>query len=142
MTVANILKSKGSKTYTASPESSLHEVARILSTHNIGTVLIMAGPSHLSGIVSERDLVRAFCEYGPDAVNMQARDVMTTNLFTCHPVDTLNEVMATMTENRIRHLPVMVDDKLEGIVSIGDVVKHRITEVEFEAAEMKRYISG
>jgi CBS domain-containing protein len=96
----------------------------------------------LKGIVSERDVVRAVARTGAGVLEAPVDEVMTRKVVVCTPDDTNHAIMELMTDNRIRHLPVVVDDKLVGLISIGDVVKQRIAEVEFEAAAMKRYIAG
>jgi CBS domain-containing protein len=142
MTVATILKEKGSNVVTAKAGASLAELARILSEHRIGALVVTGEADELVGIVSERDIVRAVAREGPDVLGRPAGDVMTRQLIVCGPDDSIYELMNLMTNNRIRHLPVVEDGKLKGIISIGDVVKSRIAEVEFEASEMKRYIAG
>jgi CBS domain-containing protein len=105
-------------------------------------VPVIDGKKRLRGIVSERDVVRAVARSGASALEGAVDTVMTKKVVVCRPEDSIYEIMSVMTDNRIRHLPVVVDDKLVGLVSIGDVVKQRIAEVEFEASEMKRYIAG
>ncbi len=142
MSVAHILQSKGSNVITARPEVPLTDVAKILSENRIGAVLVMKADGALAGIISERDVVRALAQHGTGLDKFSVSDFMTKELITCSPDATLDQIMSLMTEGRVRHLPVLKDGKLSGMISIGDVVKRRIAEVEFEAEEMKRYISG
>jgi CBS domain-containing protein len=142
MSVASILKEKGTEVATAPAEMTIAEVASLLSERRIGAVVITGPDGAIDGIVSERDIVSGVARYGPEVLSGPASTVMTRDVHTCKPSDSIYELMNVMTEQRIRHLPVVVDGKLQGIVSIGDVVKQRIAEIEFEASEMKRYIAG
>ena len=142
MTVATILKEKGSDVVTAPAGMTVGEIAGLLNQHRIGAVVITGPGDSIEGIVSERDIVSAVARTGPGALSRPTGEIMTRDLHFCQPSDSIYEIMNVMTEHRIRHLPVVVDGRLEGIVSIGDVVKQRIAEVEFEASEMKRYIGG
>lgn len=142
MTVASILKEKGGEVVTAPATATLAEIAAMLDRHRIGAVLVADPKGAIEGIVSERDIVSAVARFGPQALDRPAGAIMTRDVHVCDPADGIYEIMNVMTEHRIRHLPVMVDGRLQGIISIGDVVKQRIAEVEFEANEMKRYIGG
>lgn len=142
MTVASILKEKGGEVVTAPADASLADIAGQLDQRRIGAVVITGPLGTIEGILSERDIVSAVARSGPEVLSRPAGDVMTRHVHTCDPGDSIYEIMNVMTEHRIRHLPVVVDGKLEGIISIGDVVKQRIAEVEFEADELKRYIGG
>ena len=142
MTVASILKEKGAGVVTAPAGMTLAEIARLLNERRIGTVVITGPDETIEGIVSERDIVSAIARGGPQVLNRPAGEVMTRDVHTCAPGDSIYELMNVMTDHRIRHLPVVENGQLRGIVSIGDVVKQRIAEVEFEADEMKRYIGG
>jgi len=142
MTVAIILKNKGSDVVSVRPGTSVADIARLLAEHRIGAVPVVDAKGGLEGIVSERDLVRAIARSGQSVLERPVEDVMTRKVLVCKPADAIYDIMALMTENRIRHLPVVVSGKLEGVISIGDVVKFRIAEAEFEAEEMKRYIAG
>ena len=141
MTVAKILNQKGTAVVTARPSDTDHEVGRLLTSRKVGAVVIIEGEL-IAGIVSERDIVRAIAEGGETALKRGVSEIMTRKLEFCSPADTVLDLMNQMTDRRIRHLPVVVDGKLSGIVSIGDVVKERIAEAEYEAAEMKRYIAA
>ena len=142
MTVSTILKNKGADVVSAPPGTPLVDIVRLLAEHCIGAVPVVDAKRRLHGIVSERDVVRAIARSGPAALDAAVDTVMTKKVVVCRPEDSIYELMNVMTDNRIRHLPVVVDDKLAGLISIGDVVKQRIAEVEFEANEMKRYIAG
>ena len=142
MIVADILKAKGIEVATAPAETTLADIAGMLHQRRIGAVVITGSGGAVEGIVSERDIVSAVARSGPEVLNAPVGGVMTRAVHTCDPADSIYEIMNVMTDQRIRHLPVVVDGKLKGIVSIGDVVKQRIAEIEFEASEMKRYIGG
>lgn len=142
MSVASILKVKGGEVVTASAEASVGEIAGLLCQHRIGAVLITGPGGAIEGIVSERDIVAGLAKSGAEVLGLAAGKIMTRDVHVCEPDDSIYEIMNVMTEQRIRHLPVVAEGKLSGIVSIGDVVKQRIAEVEYEAEEMKRYISS
>jgi CBS domain-containing protein len=142
MTAAKILRDKGSGVVTVGAEASLAEAARTLSEHRIGALVVVAATGEPIGIVSERDIVRAIAREGQEALARPASEIMTRELIVCGPDDSIYGMMNLMTNHRVRHLPVVVDGRLQGIISIGDVVKWRIAEIEFEASEMKRYIAG
>ncbi len=142
MTVAHILQAKGSDVISVSPQAAILEVADVLAQNRIGAVLVMEDDGTLDGILSERDIVRALALKGSELAGAKASDFMTRELITCAPDATVDQIMSLMTEGRVRHLPVLEKGKLCGMISIGDVVKRRIAEVEFEAEEMKRYIAG
>jgi CBS domain-containing protein len=140
MSVAWIINEKGRDVVTVAPEVSLAEVAAILSEKRIGAVLVTEKGA-IRGIVSERDIVRALAKHGAEALRKLAVECMTARVITCRPEDTINDVMQKMTSGRFRHLPVVENGKLAGIVSIGDVVKWRIEEVVREADQIREYIA-
>jgi CBS domain-containing protein len=140
MNVAAILKGKGRTVATATPEASLVEVARRLAAKNIGAMVITGPSGRVVGIVSERDIIRAVAEKGAACLEAPVATMMTRSVVTCQEGDTLEQLMATMTAGRFRHLPVVENGQLVGIVSIGDIVKHHIAEVEMEASALKGYI--
>lgn len=141
MNVAAILKQKGRTVTTARPTMTLMEVANKLAAKRIGAIVIVGARGELVGILSERDIIRALSVVGPDCLTQPVSQSMTKQLVTCQETDTLDELMASMTARRFRHLPVMADDALVGIISIGDVVKHHVAEVEMEATAMREYIT-
>ena len=141
MNVAAILKQKGRAVTTAGPNSTLMEVAGRLAAKRIGAIVIVAARGEVCGIVSERDIIRALAAHGPGCVSQPVSQVMTKQVVTCQEADTLDELMAMMTARRFRHLPVVADNALVGIISIGDVVKHHVAEVEMEATAMREYIT-
>jgi CBS domain-containing protein len=140
MTVARIINDKGRNVVTTSGDVSLADVVAMLADKRIGAVVVVEGPE-LRGIISERDVVRALARYGADALGKTAVEFMTAKVVTCRPEDTVHAVMQKMTSGRFRHLPVIEGGRLVGIVSIGDVVKRRIEDVEKEADQIREYIA-
>jgi CBS domain-containing protein len=141
MHVAEILKVKGRAVETVPATATIGEVVRRLAARRIGAVVVTSTGHDVAGIVSERDVVRVLADVGPDVLGRPVVDVMTRNVVTCSEADTIDELMARMTTGRFRHLPVVKDGRLAGIVSIGDVVKHRVAEIELEASAMRDYIA-
>lgn len=141
MNVAGILKVKGSDVITVLPSDSIAAVAAILDQRRIGAVLVVDKSGKLQGLLSERDIVRALAQDGGACLDLRVQDLMTKDLVTISPTDSIDRVMTLMTENRIRHLPVLEGGRLAGFISIGDVVKSRIDEVEREAAALRDYIT-
>ncbi|QPC41283.1 CBS domain-containing protein [Kaustia mangrovi] len=142
MTVSAILKSKGRDVATAAPETTLLDIANSLTSRRIGAIVIAEPEGQVVGIISERDIVRAVAEHGPSTLGEAVSEFMTSPVLACGEDDSVAELMGVMTEHRIRHLPVLADGRLVGIVSIGDVVKARIAEAELEAEAMKQYITS
>jgi len=141
MTVKAILESKGHDVFTLGPNEKLSEAIRMLAEHRIGALVITNGDRKIVGILSERDIVRVVAKEGAAALDIAVRSAMTPKVKICNESHTVNEVMEIMTRGRFRHLPVEKGGQLDGIVSIGDVVKRRIEDVEREAEEMKAYIA-
>jgi len=141
MTVAALLNNKPARTITLPSSSTLADICNTLAKNRIGTVLIV-DDGKLCGIVSERDVVRILAASGEKALSSTAGECMTKKLVTCTRSDTVSFLMERMTTGRFRHVPVVENDKLLGIVSIGDVVKYRIAEVEREAQEIRDYIAA
>ena len=142
MAVAHILKQKGSAVITVNPGESVQSIVDMLARHRIGAVVVVDPSGGIAGIVSERDVVRAMAGNAAAVTAKSAADIMTSKVRTCSPGDTEAELVVLMTENRIRHLPVVVDGKLAGMISIGDVVKHRMEMMERETEDMKTYIAS
>jgi CBS domain-containing protein len=142
MSVAHILKQKGRDVVTAAPADTVKAVTETLARLKIGAVVILTGQGRVEGIVSERDIVRVIAEKGPDALAHTVGDIMTRNVKFCSEDDSEAELMSLMTQHRIRHLPVVTNGRLAGMISIGDVVKFRIEAIERDAADMKAYIAG
>ena len=140
MFVSDILSQKGGSVFTVTPGTSVAQVSQQLSVRRIGSVLVLDGEGGVVGIVSERDLVRALASHGANALELEARQVMTRDVVTCDPDDSIDQVMETMTSGRFRHLPVVRRGELLGLVSIGDVVKARIEEATHETEALKAYI--
>lgn len=141
MTVASILNEKGREVTTEQPATSLREICAILCTRGIGAIVITDDNDRIVGIISERDVVRAVSKDGVEALDKPVSAYMTKNVETCDGQETVNSVMARMTGGRFRHVPVVQGGKLAGLVSIGDVVKHRIAQIEREAEDMRNYIA-
>jgi len=140
MNVAAILKTKGRSVATVRPDTLLDEVTKKLAGRRIGAVVVLGAGGRVDGILSERDIIRALADHGAAALEMPVAAIMTRDVITCAETDTIDQVMSTMTAGRFRHLPVVSDDALVGIVSIGDVVKNHIAEVEMEASALKTYL--
>ena len=142
MNVANLLATKGRDVATINQERSVHDAVAMLKERGIGALVVVGGTGPLTGIVSERDVVRAFAREGADALDLRVAALMSTSVTTCEESTTVNELMTTMTEKRIRHVPVVQGGLLVGIVSIGDVVKARVTELENEKRDLLEYVSA
>jgi CBS domain-containing protein len=142
MTVAAILAEKGREVVTANPTDTVADAAELLAERRIGAAIITDRAGRLLGIVSERDIVAALAEHGADALYRDLRSIMTAKVVTCSEHDTINVVMSRMTRGRFRHLPVIEDGRMVGVISIGDVVKRRIEDVEREAEQMRHYIAA
>jgi len=142
MTIAAILKHKGNAVITIEPTATVPEIARKLAEHRIGAVLVMDKADQVLGIVSERDIVRSVATNGARTLEMTAGQLMTRAVHLAHPDMTVEEAMRKMTIGRIRHLPVMHDNAIAGMVSIGDVVKSRIMQADTEVDSLRAYIGG
>ena len=142
MTVRIILEEKGRDVTTVGRATTLMEAARVLTQQKIGAVVVVDPDRQILGILSERDIVRAIAERGRDVMDQDVASVMTRKVVQCREESSINEVMEIMTNGRFRHLPVAVDGRLAGIISIGDVVRRRIQDVEREAEDMKAYIAS
>lgn len=142
MKVRDILAHKGSAVVTVRPDTTVTTAVHRLMLERIGALVVSDDGVRLLGIVSERDIVRVVAERGADALapDVTVEEVMTRNVLTCGLDDTVKDLMTTMTQRRIRHLPVVENGRLAGMVSIGDVVKNRLEEVELEANVLREYI--
>jgi CBS domain-containing protein len=140
MTVSTLLATKGRDVATSQPHRTLHEIARLLAEKRIGAVVITGADGTIKGIISERDIVRAIASAGAPALEDPASHHMTTKVVTCSPQDLISDVMEEMTKGRFRHMPVVENGRLSGIVSIGDVVKSRIAETVAESQSLRDYI--
>jgi CBS domain-containing protein len=141
MIVNRILSLKGRNVVSIEPNRTLGEAARLLSERRIGALLVVDGSKPVSGIVSERDIVRAVASEGAGALERPISDFMTRQVFTCTGDTAINEVMELMTQQKFRHIPVVEGGSLVGIISIGDVVKLRLEEIEAETQAIKEYIA-
>jgi len=140
MQVSVLLQTKGTDVVTVPPDATIAEVAVVLAERRIGAVVVTDDGRTIDGVLSERDIVRAFARPG-ELREATAASLMTAEVVTCEPDTTVDELMATMTDRRIRHVPVLVDGSLAGLVSIGDVVKHHIATLEHERQAMHDYIA-
>ncbi|MBU0723992.1 MAG: CBS domain-containing protein [Alphaproteobacteria bacterium] len=141
MLVSDILNAKGNDVVTAAPHTLISEAAKILAENRIGSVLVMNG-AQLAGILSERDIVRVLAAEGAACLDGPVSRIMTAKVVTCRPDQTISDVMQMMTNGRFRHVPVMAEGKLAGMISIGDVVKWRLEEAQEEVRQMAAYVTG
>jgi CBS domain-containing protein len=140
--IATLLSAKGAAVATIAPDATVGSAVAELRSHGIGALVVSRDGEHIDGIVSERDVVRALFDRHGSLLEEPVRSIMTTAVFTCSPDDEIESLMTAMTERRIRHVPVTSDGVLVGIVSIGDVVKHRIGELEKDRKELVEYITA
>src|SRR5262245_18910228 len=141
MNVTSILKAKGRAVSTARPDASLLDIVQKLGAKKIGAIVVVGDNGHVAGIISERDVIRAVSEHGTAALNISVSEVMTKSVVSCQESSAIDELMEMMTKGRFRHLPVIEDGALVGIISIGDVVKHHLAEVEMEVSAMRNYLT-
>ena len=142
MRISDVLRGKGTQVVTVTPDTTVRRLLAVLSEHRIGAVVVSHDGTTVDGIASERDIVRAFGERGAAVLSEMVTAICTTEVHTVTPATSLEDVMRMMTERRVRHAPVVVDGGLRGIVSIGDVVKNRIDELETERTHLTNYITG
>jgi CBS domain-containing protein len=140
MRIADVLRNKGASVATITPETSVSGLLTELAVQNIGAMVVVS-PDGVVGIVSERDVVRKLHESGADLLKRPVSEIMTSFVATCSPTDSVDSLSALMTKNRVRHVPVMDNGRLAGIVSIGDVVKTRMEELEAEHEQLHAYIT-
>ena len=142
MRIADVLRIKGAQVVTVTSNATVRDLLDVLAEHHIGAVVVSESGSTVEGIVSERDIVRALAERGPAVISEPVTAIFTSDVLTVGSDTQLEEVMRIMTERRVRHLPVVTDGTLSGLVSIGDVVKNRIDELERDRSALTNYISG
>jgi CBS domain-containing protein len=140
MRIADVLRNKGAEVATISPDTTVTELLAGMAQRNIGAMVVM-GPDGLLGIVSERDVVRRLNERGAELLKMPVSEIMTSVVVTCAPGDAIDTLSVLMTQNRVRHVPVIANGQLAGIVSIGDVVKTRMDEMQAEREQLQTYIT-
>jgi CBS domain-containing protein len=138
--VKNILHGKRENVVTIEPTADLAAAVKLLAERRIGAVVILGADHRIVGILSERDIVRAIAEYGPTALHQPVGQIMTRDVKTCSETDSIESLMGRMTAGKFRHMPVVEQGQLVGIISIGDVVKNRVDEIEGEAAALRDYI--
>ena len=140
MRISDVLRAKGNQVVTIKPEVTVRELVAMLAEFNIGAVVVASDTSHLLGIVSERDVVRKLRDFDePQSITVE--QIMTTDVRVCAPDDSFGSLMAVMTEHRVRHVPVLDGETLIGVLSIGDAVKHRMDQLEFERDQLNNYVS-
>ena len=141
MRIADLLRKKGSAVATVTPDTTVTTLLAGLAEHNVGAMVVVAPDGSIAGIVSERDVVRRLHEHGPALLDGPVSEIMTTLVASCTPDDSVDQLSVLMTERRIRHVPVRADGRLAGIVSIGDVVKNRMEQLEQSQEQLQAYIS-
>lgn len=142
MRIQDVLRNKGEQVFTIRPEATVIELLSALAGHNVGALVVSVDGTTVSGIVSERDVVRRLHSDGTMVLSALVSEIMTATVTTCTEQDTVEELMRLMTDHRIRHVPVLRDRELVGLISIGDAVKHRISELEYERSNLIGYIAG
>jgi CBS domain-containing protein len=142
MRISDVLRVKGTQVVTVTPDTTVRRLLAVLAEHRIGAVVVSHDGTTVDGIASERDIVRAFGERGGAVMSELVTAICTAEVHTVTPATSLEDVMRMMTERRVRHAPVVVEGGLLGIVSIGDVVKNRIDELETERTHLTDYITG
>ena len=142
MIVSHILKSKGGEVYTVSKETTIIEVSCLLAAKRIGAIVIISKSRSVEGILSERDIVRGLSTFGAKVLDMPVKDLMTKSVITHGLESQIDEVRREMTSSRIRHVPILDDGKLVGLISIGDVVKNRVEELQAEGDMLREYIAS
>ncbi len=142
MIVSQVLKAKGDLVFTATPSETLGAVAAMLYARRVGAVVVVNGERDVVGIVSERDIVRIVAERGAEGLVLSVSDGMSRDVIFAEPGERIDLILERMTDRRIRHLPVVSDGRLAGIISIGDLVKAKIAETEAEAEGLRAYIAA
>jgi CBS domain-containing protein len=142
MRIQDVLRSKGDQVFTIEPDATVRRLVDALAEHNVGALVVSADGSTVEGIVSERDVVRRLHQDGTSVLDGPVSTIMTRTVTTCTEQDGVEDLMVLMTEHRIRHVPVLRDGALVGVISIGDIVKNRIGELEHERSNLIGYIAG
>ena len=142
MKISELLNKKSDEILRISLSSNIEDATKSMTQHNVGALFVEDGPNNIVGIISERDIVIGIAKRGANLQQCTVSELMTADLISCSPDNTVNEAMGMMTNRRVRHLPVFEDSKLVGLVSIGDLVKYRIMEVQAEADAMRAYIAS
>ncbi|HEY6797905.1 MAG TPA: CBS domain-containing protein [Kineosporiaceae bacterium] len=142
MRITDVLRRKGNSVVTISPTQSVRELLAALARHRVGALVVSGDGTQVDGIVSERDIVRRLHSDGDGVLDQPVGEIMTIDVRTCDPDDTTDDLMSEMTQHRFRHVPVLLDGRLAGIVSIGDVVKYRLEELQSERDQLTAYITG
>jgi CBS domain-containing protein len=138
--IKSILSTKGDEVVTIEPTATLEVAVNTLMQRRIGAIVVLGADQRVTGIISERDIIRALAQHGADVLKQPVGQVMTRKVATCTATETVGNLMEAMTNGRFRHVPVVEQDRLVGIISIGDVVKHRLLEIEQESAALRDYI--
>ena len=139
MKVSNVLEVKGTDVFTVRPEETINTLSHRLRALRVGAIIVSSNGSTVDGIISERDVAFGLAEHGADLLGMKVSDLMTRSVVTCTRDSSISDLMKQMTQRRIRHLPVVENGKLVGVISIGDIVKHRLAEMQTEADVMRDY---
>lgn len=142
MRISDVLRNKGTDVFTVRTDTTVRDFLAVMVERRIGACVLSDDGTTVSGIVSERDIARALHERGADILAEPVSVIATSEVHTCHPEESLDELTRVMTERRVRHIPVLVDGQLSGLVSIGDIVKHRMDELESERQALVDYISS
>ena len=142
MRISEILSSKRLDVVSIPPTSTIRSAITLMKREHVGAVLVLDADRRLLGVLSERDIVHALANHGSGLLSLTVAEVMTQPVITCDPTSSVDELMAEMTNRRIRHFPVVRNGRLCGIVSIGDVVKSRLDEIEYEAKSLRSFIAG
>lgn len=142
MKVSEVLKAKGDRVIKVSPQENLARALETLTEEQIGALVVCDQDEKVVGVVSERDIVYGLVKHGPQILSKRVQDVMTSDVNACSPQDTMFKAMSMMTGRRVRHLPILENGQLSGVISIGDAVKARIEEIEAEAKALREYINS
>jgi len=142
MNVDAILRAKGDTVTLVTPQTPIAEAVAVLRREGIGALVVSRDGVAVDGILSERDIIHGLARMGPQLLDAKVEQLMTRRVFTCTPRDSIADLMAEMTKRRIRHIPVVQDGELAGIISIGDVVKARLDEMEYETSSLRSFIAG